>query len=132
MMRSNFRVSSAMAPISISSVSMISASRIATPAWHTAESLYEAVAQALGILREDQWVEEIGEGLTERPLSGCNGLESLLLEFRAHRCRSSAVAVVGLERSSVPSRVLRPAAEECFASSAVLPVRYVDASVFAL
>jgi hypothetical protein len=65
MMRSNFRVSSAMAPISISSVSMISASRIATPAWHTAESLYEAVAQALGILREDQWVEEIGEGLTE-------------------------------------------------------------------
>jgi hypothetical protein len=31
----------------------------------TAESLYEAVAQALGILRGDQWVEEIGEGLTE-------------------------------------------------------------------
>jgi len=30
----------------------------------TAESLYEAVAQALGILRGDQWVEEIGEGLT--------------------------------------------------------------------
>lgn len=31
----------------------------------TAESLYEAVAQALGILRGDTWVEEIGEGLTE-------------------------------------------------------------------
>ena len=31
----------------------------------TAESLYEAVAQALGILRGDQWVEEIGECLTE-------------------------------------------------------------------
>jgi hypothetical protein len=31
----------------------------------TAESLYEAVAQALGILRGDLWVEEIGEGLTE-------------------------------------------------------------------
>jgi hypothetical protein len=31
----------------------------------TAESLYEAVAQALGILRGDMWVEEIGEGLTE-------------------------------------------------------------------
>jgi len=31
----------------------------------TAETLYEAVAQALGILRGDQWVEEIGEGLTE-------------------------------------------------------------------
>ena len=30
----------------------------------TAESLYEAVAQALKILRGDQWVEEIGEGLT--------------------------------------------------------------------
>jgi len=30
----------------------------------TAESLYE-VAQALGILRGDIWVEEIGEGLTE-------------------------------------------------------------------
>ena len=30
-----------------------------------AESLYEAVAQALGILRGDTWVEEIGEGLTE-------------------------------------------------------------------
>ena len=29
----------------------------------TAESLYEAVAQALGILRGDMWVEEIGEGL---------------------------------------------------------------------
>jgi hypothetical protein len=27
--------------------------------------LYEAVAQALGILRGDTWVEEIGEGLTE-------------------------------------------------------------------
>ena len=31
----------------------------------TAESLYEAVAQAVGILRGDIWVEEIGEGLTE-------------------------------------------------------------------
>ena len=31
----------------------------------TAESLYEAVAHALGILRGDIWVEEIGEGLTE-------------------------------------------------------------------
>ena len=31
----------------------------------TAESLYEAVAQALGILRGDQWAEEIGEGLTK-------------------------------------------------------------------
>ena len=31
----------------------------------TSESLYEAVAQALGILRGDMWVEEIGEGLTE-------------------------------------------------------------------
>ena len=31
----------------------------------TAESLYEAVAQPLGILHGDQWVEEIGEGLTE-------------------------------------------------------------------
>ena len=31
----------------------------------TAESLYEAVAQALGILRADIWVEKIGEGLTE-------------------------------------------------------------------
>jgi len=31
----------------------------------TAETLYEAVAQALGILRGDMWVEEIGEGLTE-------------------------------------------------------------------
>jgi hypothetical protein len=31
----------------------------------TAESLYKAVAQALGIMRENQWVEEIGEGLTE-------------------------------------------------------------------
>jgi hypothetical protein len=31
----------------------------------TAESLYEAVAQAWGILRGDIWVEEIGEGLTE-------------------------------------------------------------------
>ncbi len=31
----------------------------------TAESLYEAGAQALGILRGDTWVEEIGEGLTE-------------------------------------------------------------------
>ena len=64
-MRSNLRVSSAMAPISINSVSMISGSRIATPAWHTAEPLYEAVAQALGILHGDIWVEEIGEGVTE-------------------------------------------------------------------
>jgi len=31
----------------------------------TAESLYEAVALSLGILRGDMWVEEIGEGLTE-------------------------------------------------------------------
>lgn len=31
----------------------------------TAETLYEAAAQALGILRGDVWVEEIGEGLTE-------------------------------------------------------------------
>ena len=31
----------------------------------TAESLDEAVAQALGILRGDAWVEEIREGLTE-------------------------------------------------------------------
>ena len=31
----------------------------------TAESLYEAVAQALGILRGDMWVQEIREGLTE-------------------------------------------------------------------
>jgi len=31
----------------------------------TAESLYEAVAQTLGILRGDQWVDQIGEGLTE-------------------------------------------------------------------
>jgi hypothetical protein len=28
----------------------------------TAETLYEAVAQALGILRGDQWVEEIARG----------------------------------------------------------------------
>ena len=31
----------------------------------TPESRYEAVAQALGILRGDIWVEETGEGLTE-------------------------------------------------------------------
>jgi hypothetical protein len=31
----------------------------------TAESLYEAVAQALSILRQDDWVDGIGEGLTE-------------------------------------------------------------------
>jgi hypothetical protein len=31
----------------------------------TAESLFEAVAQALGIMLGDQWVEEIGEGLME-------------------------------------------------------------------
>ncbi len=31
----------------------------------TAESLYEAVAQALSVLQKDAWVEEIGGGLTE-------------------------------------------------------------------
>jgi hypothetical protein len=31
----------------------------------SSESQYEAVAQALGILRGDQWAEEIGEGLTK-------------------------------------------------------------------
>jgi len=31
----------------------------------TAESLYEAVAQALAVLQKDLWVEEIGGGLTE-------------------------------------------------------------------
>jgi hypothetical protein len=31
----------------------------------TAESLYEAVGKALVIMRQDAWVEEIGEGLTE-------------------------------------------------------------------
>jgi len=31
----------------------------------TRESLYQAVAQALGMLRGDIWVDEIGEGLTE-------------------------------------------------------------------
>jgi hypothetical protein len=31
----------------------------------TAESLYEAVGKALSILRQNEWVEEIGEGLTE-------------------------------------------------------------------
>jgi hypothetical protein len=31
----------------------------------TAESLYEAVVEALGILCGDIWVEETGEGLTE-------------------------------------------------------------------
>ena len=31
----------------------------------TAESLYEAVAQALSVLHKDAWVEEIGDGLTE-------------------------------------------------------------------
>jgi hypothetical protein len=31
----------------------------------TAETLYEAVAQALAIMRGDQWVEQIGEGLAE-------------------------------------------------------------------
>lgn len=30
-----------------------------------AELLYEVVAQALGVLRGDIWVEEIGKGLTE-------------------------------------------------------------------
>jgi hypothetical protein len=31
----------------------------------TAESLYEAVAQALSILRQDDWVDGIGTGLAE-------------------------------------------------------------------
>ena len=31
----------------------------------TAESLYEAVGKALSILRQDEWVDQIGEGLTE-------------------------------------------------------------------
>src|SRR5215467_3807975 len=31
----------------------------------TAETLYEAVAQALSVLQKDAWVEEIGGGLTE-------------------------------------------------------------------
>lgn len=31
----------------------------------TAESLYEAVGKALLILRQDPWVDQIGEGLTE-------------------------------------------------------------------
>ncbi len=31
----------------------------------TASSLYEAVAQALSVLHQDAWVEEIGGGLTE-------------------------------------------------------------------
>ena len=31
----------------------------------TAESLYEAVGKALMLLRQDRWVEDIGEGLTE-------------------------------------------------------------------
>jgi hypothetical protein len=31
----------------------------------TAESLYEAVGQALAIFRQNAWVEEIGEGVTE-------------------------------------------------------------------
>ena len=30
----------------------------------TAESLYEAVAQALAMLREEEWVGDIGKGLT--------------------------------------------------------------------
>jgi len=33
----------------------------------TAESLYEAVAQALGILRGDIWVEEIGDATRHCP-----------------------------------------------------------------
>jgi hypothetical protein len=31
----------------------------------TADSLYEAVGKALSILRQDEWVDGIGEGLTE-------------------------------------------------------------------
>ena len=31
----------------------------------TAESLYEAIGKALSLMRQDDWVEEIGEGLTE-------------------------------------------------------------------
>jgi hypothetical protein len=31
----------------------------------TAESLYEAIGKALSVMRQDDWVEEIGEGLTE-------------------------------------------------------------------
>lgn len=31
----------------------------------SAETLYEAVAQALAIMRQDEWVDAIGEGLTE-------------------------------------------------------------------
>lgn len=31
----------------------------------TAETLYEAVAQALAILQKDTWADEIGNGLTE-------------------------------------------------------------------
>ena len=31
----------------------------------TAETLYEAVARALAVLRKDAWVDRIGEGLTE-------------------------------------------------------------------
>jgi hypothetical protein len=31
----------------------------------TADSLYEAVGKALSILRQDEWVDQIGEGLTE-------------------------------------------------------------------
>ena len=31
----------------------------------TAESLYEAVGKALALLRQDDWVDQIGEGLTE-------------------------------------------------------------------
>ena len=31
----------------------------------TAESLYEAIGKALSLTRQDDWVEEIGEGLTE-------------------------------------------------------------------
>jgi len=31
----------------------------------TADSLYEAVGKALALLRQDDWVDQIGEGLTE-------------------------------------------------------------------
>jgi hypothetical protein len=31
----------------------------------TAESLYEAIGKALSLMRQDDWVDEIGEGLTE-------------------------------------------------------------------
>lgn len=31
----------------------------------SAETLYEAVAQALAMMRQDRWVDAIGDGLTE-------------------------------------------------------------------